>query len=132
MGVEGLDQREMWETMDRTLSVKLDDLRAASVARARLLADPGLPMLDERQRATLAALGVEVDRHADGVLRAAADAERHPTEQAILYALVSTMRTMSETPHNPRLENTVNAQFVAARRQLRLLGRRRKRDSVAG
>lgn len=111
--------------MERTLRMTLDDLCAAAVARARLLADPRRATVDDGPQGTLAVLDREVDRHADGVLRAAADVSRHPTERAILYALVSTMRTMSETPHSPRLENTVNAQYLAARRQLRLLRRKR-------
>ncbi|MGN6032276.1 MAG: hypothetical protein ACTHQE_11495 [Thermomicrobiales bacterium] len=112
--------------MERTLRLDLEDLRAAAIARARFLANASSASVDEGQQVTLAALDGELDRHADRVLQAAADVSRHPTERAILYALVSTMRTMSASPHSPRVESTVNAQYVAARRQLRMLRRKRK------
>ncbi|HWK80325.1 MAG TPA: hypothetical protein VNP95_06140 [Thermomicrobiales bacterium] len=107
------------------LKQDLEDLRAAAIARARFLANPSAALLDEGQQATLAALDGELDRYANEVLRAASDVERHPTERAILYALVSTMRTMGASPHSPRVESTVNAQYVAARRKLRMLRRKR-------
>lgn len=111
---------------DRALNGALSDLRDTALARSRLLASEKPAAMDDAQQRTLHELARALDDHVELVIGAASEPTRLSEERALLYAMVSTFRMMSETAFTSRAEQLVSARFDAASRQLRSLRRQRR------
>ncbi|MGB3329991.1 MAG: hypothetical protein WBA46_13600 [Thermomicrobiales bacterium] len=116
---------------DRALRGALRDLRDAALARSRLLASDKPAAMDADRQRSLQEVGRALDAHAERVLAAASDPARLSEERAVLYAVVSTSRMMSETAYTSRAEHLVTARYDAAIRQLRALRRQRRKAALA-
>jgi len=105
----------------------LSDLRDRALDRARVLSGhtetkPAHP------RECLRELQDEIDRLTIAILNIADDQNLGHEEQTIIYALVSLLTLMSETPFNARIEHLVNDRFLAARYQINALRRARRKS----
>lgn len=116
---------------DRALKLALSDLREAALSRSRLLASEKPSAMDEARQHTLHDLALTVDNHANFVIGEASKPDCLSEERALLYAVVSTFRMMSETAFTSRAEQLVSARYDAAYRQLRTFRRQRRGKALA-
>lgn len=115
---------------DRALKLAMSDLREAALTRSRLLASEKPSAMDETRQRALHDLAQAIEDHATFVIGAASDPACLSEERALLYAVVSTFRMMSETAYTSRAEQLVSARYDAAYRQLRTFRRQRRSKAL--